>query len=80
MGLYIEPGIIQSTGLSEQQFLLEIALALYEKKLLSLGKAANLAGLHRMAFQKELATRKIPIHYTLEDVEQDIKTIESLGV
>ncbi|MBI5916795.1 MAG: UPF0175 family protein [Bacteroidetes bacterium] len=49
MGLYIEPGIIQSSGLSERTFLLEIALALYEKEILSLGKAAEMADIHRLA-------------------------------
>jgi len=80
MGLYIEPGIIQSSGLSKQAFLLEIALALYEKEILSLGKAAEMAGKHRLAFQKELSARKIPIHFTIEDVEHDLRTLEALGV
>ncbi len=80
MGVVIEPAIIQSSGLTEEEFVLEIALYLYERKILSLGKAATFAKLHRIAFQKELAKHKMPIHFTIEDVENDLKTLESLGV
>ncbi|MBK8562885.1 MAG: UPF0175 family protein [Saprospiraceae bacterium] len=80
MGVVIEPEIIQSSGLSEQEFVLEIAIYLYERKILSLGKAAAFARLHRIAFQKELAKRKTPLHLTIEDVEKDLKTLEALGL
>ena len=80
MGVFIEPDIIESSGLSEQQFILEIALYFYERKILSLGKAAAFAKLHRISFQKELASRKIPVHFTIEDVEKDLRTLEALGV
>ena len=80
MGVIIEPEIIQSSGLSEQDFILEIALFLYGRKILSLGKAAAFAKLHRIAFQKELAKRKMSIHFTIEEVNKDLKTLESLGI
>jgi predicted HTH domain antitoxin len=80
MGVVISPDIIQASGLSEQDFMLEIAISLYDRKVLSLGKAAEIANLHRMIFQKELAKRKIPIHFTIEEVEKDLKTLEALGV
>ena len=80
MGVIINPDIIQSSGLSENEFMLEIALSLYERKILTLGKASDFAKLHRIAFQKELAKRKIPIHLTIEEVEKDLKTLEALGV
>lgn len=79
MGVVIEPDIIQSSGLSEQEFILEIAVYLYDRKILSLGKAAAFAKLHRIAFQKELAKRKVPIHFTIEEIEKDLKTLEALG-
>ena len=80
MGVVISPDIIQASGLSEQDFMLEIAISLYDRKVLSLGKASEIANLHRMIFQKELAKRKIPIHFTIEEVEKDLKTLEALGV
>jgi len=80
MGVVIGPEIIESSGLSEQEFLLEIALSLYERKILSLGKAALVANLHRNAFQKELAKRKIAIHFSIEEVEKDLKTLTALGI
>ena len=59
---------------------MEIALYLYGRKILSLGKAAAFAKLPRIVFQKELAKRKMPIHFTIEEVEKDLKTLESLGL
>lgn len=79
MGVIIGAEIIQSSGLSEQEFLLEIAISMYERKILSPGKAAEFANLHRFAFQKELAKRKIPIHFSIEEVEKDLKTLTELG-
>ncbi|HFA48968.1 MAG TPA: UPF0175 family protein [Bacteroidetes bacterium] len=76
----MDQGIVQSSGLSEKDFLLEIAVSLYEKEILSLGKAANLAGIHRIAFQKALAERKVPIHFSIDDINRDLKTLESLGI
>lgn len=80
MGVVIGPEIIQSSGLSEEEFRLEIALSLYERKILSLGKAADFASLHRIAFQKELAKRKIAVHFTIEEIEKDLRTLDALGV
>jgi len=45
----------------------ELAAALYQRDLLALGKAAELAGLTRESFAVELARRNIPRHYSQED-------------
>ena len=45
----------------------ELAAALYQRDLLALGKAAELAGLTRESFAVELARRNSPRHYSQED-------------
>ncbi|MEK7256261.1 MAG: UPF0175 family protein [Bacteroidota bacterium] len=78
--IHVPDQILASSGLNEQEFLIELAACLYERKILSLGKAAAFAGIHRMQFQRELGKRKIPIHYTVQDLETDLANLKSLGI
>ena len=48
---------------------------LFQMDVLTLAQAAGVAGLHRMQFQEELAKRKIPLHYGVEELEEDLKTL-----
>lgn len=51
----------------------ELALALYQRGILSLGKAKELAGMKRWEFEELLGRRQITRHYELEDLEDDIR-------
>ncbi|WP_293567099.1 UPF0175 family protein [Phaeodactylibacter sp.] len=55
-----------------------IAVALYQREILSLGKAADFAGLHRMAFQAALYEQKVPINYSVEDLEADLNALDRI--
>lgn len=50
----------------------EPALALYERGVLSLGKARELAGMTRWQFHELLGQRRIARHYTEEDLAEDL--------
>lgn len=78
MTIEIPDKIIERTGLSPEKILLELAVILFQRESVTLGQASKIAGLHQMQFQKELAKRKIPIHYDVEDFEQDLETIKGL--
>ena len=80
MTLNISDQILQASGLTEEELTLEIAVALYQREILSLGKAADFAGLHRMAFQAALSEREVPLNYDVEDLEDDLKTLDKLGL
>lgn len=67
--------IINQSKLSAEEILLKIALVLFQEEKLTLGQASKLAGLHQFEFQKELAAKKIPVHYNEEDFERDLQTI-----
>ena len=51
---------------------LEAACGLYARDVLSLGRAAELAGIPKFDFGLEVGRRGIPRHYTAEDLEADI--------
>ncbi len=57
----------------------ELALRLYEKGLLSFGKARELAGMTRWAFHDFLGEEGINRRYDVEELEEDLKTLEDLS-
>ena len=62
----------------ENEIKLLISLELYREGKISLGKAAEIAGLSIEEFLYELRKRDIPINYDLEELEEDLKTMEEL--
>jgi predicted HTH domain antitoxin len=49
-----------------------LAVSLYAQEILSLGKAAELAGVPRLELNDALAKRGVPMHYTPEDLSNDL--------
>ncbi|QSZ67876.1 UPF0175 family protein [Methanofollis aquaemaris] len=49
----------------------ELALALYQRGILSSGKACALAGVNRWEWEQLPGAQKIPRHYANEDLDQD---------
>ena len=56
----------------------ELAIRLYAKGLLSFGKARQLAGMTRWDFHDLLGEESIPRRYDVEELEEDLKTLEEL--
>ena len=55
----------------------ELALALYQRGVLSSGKASVLAGMTRWEFEKVLGQRRIRRHYTEKNLEEDVEYARS---
>ena len=76
MKLEIPSTVVRATRLPPQElqreFRKELALALYERGVLSLGKARLLAEMTRWEFEELRGERKIERHYTDADLEEDI--------
>ncbi|HFA47593.1 MAG TPA: UPF0175 family protein [Bacteroidetes bacterium] len=73
MVVYIPDNYLEETSLTEPQVKLELAVWLFQRELLTMAQAARIAGLHRIQMQRELAHRKIPIHYGIEELKSDMK-------
>ena len=75
--LEVPPEIVDAVKLPpaevEGELLKELALALYRRGVLSLGKARVLAQMNRWEFERLLGERKIPRHYTEADLEEDLR-------
>lgn len=76
MTLVLSDDIIKASGLSEDELLLEVVLMLFRQDKISLGKASELLGMHRMQFQKLLADREISIHYDVADFQADLEILQ----
>lgn len=57
----------------------ELALRLYEKGLISFGKARQLAGLSVRDFHRLLGEEEIPRSYDREELEHDLRALDTPG-
>ncbi|MCT7969082.1 UPF0175 family protein [Laspinema sp. D1] len=76
MSLVISDDLVKASGFSENELLLEIVLMLFQQDKISLGKASELLGLHRMQFQKLISERGICVHYDIDEFQEDLKTLK----
>jgi len=56
----------------QQQVMLELAVALYARGILSFGKARELTTLNKAEFGILLGQRGVPRHYARQEVDDDI--------
>ena len=59
----------------QQELKKELAVHLYAEGLLPQASACRSAGMNRIAFERLLGERQIPVRYTSEDLNQDLQTL-----
>jgi predicted HTH domain antitoxin len=69
---------LANVPLSERDALIDIAIGLYKREQVSLGRAAEIAGLTSVELLAELGCRRIPINYDVDDLQSDMATLKSL--
>jgi predicted HTH domain antitoxin len=65
-----------SYSATSRELLTEIALFLFAKEKISLGKAANIVGVSKMEMQQLIGAKGIPMHYDMEMVKNDLEVIK----
>lgn len=78
MSLTISDEILEAADLTEQDLRIELAVTLYSRGKLSLGKAAEFAEVPIAEFLRRMSDRGIPLNYDAADLEQDLRTLEKL--
>lgn len=58
---------------------LHLAIGAFTAEEVTLGQAAEIAGVSQTDMMRELARRKISQHYDVDDFEQDLKTVAALS-
>jgi predicted HTH domain antitoxin len=71
------PDLPETTGMSEADFRLELACALYARGKLSKLGGAELSGLDVSSFQEALGQRHIE-SYSMEMLDHDVKQLQEL--
>jgi predicted HTH domain antitoxin len=79
MSLFIPDEFLEMAHISEAALKLEIAILLFQQEKITLGTASQFAGMNQLELQRILGSRKIPIHYGVEDFQQDLRTLEVNG-
>ncbi len=72
--------LIQLSGLNEKQLREELALWLYSKGKLSMGRAAKFCNTNRMEFMELMSKHNVDVNYNVEDLKQDMLTIEKMSL
>lgn len=71
--------VLHATRMTPEELRLELAIALFQQGKLSFGKAREMAGMNAWDFQQLLGSRGIPVHYGIEEYEEDLKTLKELS-
>lgn len=72
MTLTIPNDRIGNLRVTEQDALVDIAIGLYKREEISLGRAAEVAGISSVQLLGELGRRHIPINYGPDDLQSDL--------
>ena len=78
MNVELPDAVLAGTGLTPEIARLEVAVALYRDRKVSMGRAAQIAEIARPQFQKELGQRGATVDYDVRDFEDDLVAIEKL--
>jgi predicted HTH domain antitoxin len=78
MTLTIPDDILGQIPISSTDLRVEIAVYLYEKQRLSIGKARKLAGLNLIQFQKELSKRNVFLHLDVTEIDKELQNLNQL--
>jgi predicted HTH domain antitoxin len=79
MSLTIPDFVLESAGLSEREWEVEIACRLFDSGRITKSAATKWLAMTRSEFDEELSRRKIPLYrLTSDDLQQDAATLRSL--
>jgi len=65
--------------LDERDAVVDIAIGLYKRQAVSLGRAAEVAGISSVDLLVELGRRHIPINYGVDELREDVAALGKLS-
>jgi predicted HTH domain antitoxin len=75
----IPDDVLAAAHLTERELVVEIAVMLFAQDKVTLAQASSLCGMDRLKFQHLLASRGIPVHYDVSELEKDLAVLRELG-
>lgn len=76
MSLVISEETLKTIQLTEEELRAEIAVMLFQQERLTLAQASHFANQNIVQFQRLLASRKIPLHYDIDDLREDVQSLQ----
>jgi predicted HTH domain antitoxin len=73
MKIEIPDSLLKQGNISQRDLLCELVTILYSKTELSWSAAAQLLNISRDQFLQELGKRKIPVKYSIDDLQADLQ-------
>jgi predicted HTH domain antitoxin len=78
MTLTIPSERLGNVPLDERDAVVDIAIGLYKRQAVSLGRAAEIAGISSVELLSEMGRRRIPINYGVDELRQDVAVLGKL--
>ncbi|HXP63515.1 MAG TPA: UPF0175 family protein [Dongiaceae bacterium] len=78
MTLTIPEERLGNVPLDERDAVVDIAIGLYKRQAVSLGRAAEVAGISSAELLAELGRRHIPINYGVDELREDVAVLGKL--
>jgi predicted HTH domain antitoxin len=79
MTLTIPTERLNNVALDERDAVVDIAIGLYKRQAVSLGRAAEVAGISSGELLAELGRRHIPINYDVNELREDVAVLGKLS-
>ncbi len=80
MQLTVDDSLLRGVDLTPAQVQLDLAVGLYTEGRVTLGRAASVAGLPQEEFLRELGRRRVPVHYSAADFDDDCRRMRESGL
>ncbi|MDY6781026.1 MAG: UPF0175 family protein [Cyanobacteriota bacterium] len=80
MNLRIPDKLVQASGLSERELFQELVLVLFQRERITLGSASRFLGMTLLEFQALLAEKQLCVHYDVDELHEDVKNLQELGL
>jgi predicted HTH domain antitoxin len=77
--LEVPQDVLDSARLTLSELRVELGLCLYAQGRLSVGKARELTGKSLWEFRQLIASRGIPVHLEIQDIEEEVEILRVTG-
>ena len=74
----IPDDLLKGVVLTSTEAVLDFAVGLFTDGRITLGRAARIASMNQSDFLKELGRRRVPVHYTMGDLEADLRVVREI--
>lgn len=75
MQIALPDELIQGLDLTPETARIDLAIGLYAERRITLGRAAKMAGMAQADFLRKLGELRIPMHYDLLELEEDLLVV-----